>query len=204
MNYRTRPRFPMYSRSTGGSVSLSICHPLLLLTYFCLVFNSLSQPGASNWPSNPPQHLADGPVGAGREVRVQTNIRKYDWACAGVPFFQFHSDRFGPELKCSAFIFMCDAEGISYSSLDALHRQIMILVFFCYLFPALSSFILCVCVTQQVDLQRMCLLLTKTNTVIRIIPCGIALYGLVNDTLCIPRHAGTSTSQAFQRKDYVR
>lgn len=70
-------RASMFSCSTGGSASLSICHPLSPSTHFCLVSRSLQWPPAPSWPSNPPEHLASGPMGAGHRVKVQANIRKH-------------------------------------------------------------------------------------------------------------------------------
>lgn len=77
---------PMLSCSIGGSVSLSICHPLSPLTYFCYRSHLLLFPWASCWPSNPLQHLARGPLVAGQWATVQTNIRQSNrpMSCFGI------------------------------------------------------------------------------------------------------------------------
>lgn len=68
INYKVDPCFSMFSCSIGGSASLPIRHPLSPLIYFSLVPHSLLRPPALCWPSNPLQHLASGPLGAGQRV----------------------------------------------------------------------------------------------------------------------------------------
>lgn len=127
INYTACLCFPMFSCSTEGSVSLSICHPLSPLTYFCLGSHSLlSPPPASRWPSNPLQHLATGPLGAGQGVGVQTNIRKYEYAWEeGGILLQFHftfekrGKAWTLHAKADAKIYrhdMHEAKGILHSS----------------------------------------------------------------------------------------
>lgn len=78
---------------------------------------------------------------------------------------------------------MHEAEGIlylllaGYSSLNAFHHQIMILVFFPICF-SLHAVLFIVCVSRkQVDWLGMCSRLTKTNTakMMRMLSCVAAL-----------------------------